>query len=181
MRATSADALPPDDHAWAYEVKWDGYRAVASVADGVAAFRSRDGIDLTGSYPELAELGALLGGHRAVLDGEIVALDDAGRPQFNLLQNHARNPGRAHYLVFDLLHLDALDPQHAPGVGTPVPAGLTQRETHLACELIAETNKLIGMDLVEVNPILDGQNKTAALAVEFALSALGRRIWNGYS
>ncbi len=79
------------------------------------------------------------------------------------------------------LDLDALDPQHAPGVGTPVPAGLTQREAHLACELIAETGKLIGMDLVEVNPILDVQNQTAALAVEFALSALGRRIWNGNS
>ncbi len=78
------------------------------------------------------------------------------------------------------LDLDALDPQHAPGVGTPVPAGLTQREAHLACELIAETGKLIGMDLVEVNPILDVQNQTAALAVEFALSALGRRIWNGH-
>jgi arginase len=80
--------------------------------------------------------------------------------------------------IYLSLDMDALDPQHAPGVGTPVPAGLTQRETHLACELIAETNLLIGMDLVEVNPILDGQNKTAALAVEFALSALGRRIWN---
>ena len=79
------------------------------------------------------------------------------------------------------LDLDALDPQHAPGVGTPVPAGLTQREAHLACELIAETGKLIGMDLVEVNPILDVQNRTASLAVEFALSALGRRIWNGNS
>ncbi len=56
-----------------------------------------------------------------------------------------------------------------------------QREAHLACELIAETGKLIGMDLVEVNPILDVQNQTAALAVEFALSALGRRIWNGHS
>jgi arginase len=83
--------------------------------------------------------------------------------------------------IYLSLDMDALDPQHAPGVGTPVPAGLTQRETHLACELIAETNLLIGMDLVEVNPILDGQNKTAALAVEFALSALGRRIWNGQS
>jgi arginase len=83
--------------------------------------------------------------------------------------------------IYLSLDMDALDPQHAPGVGTPVPAGLTQRETHLACEMIAETNLLIGMDLVEVNPILDGQNKTAALAVEFALSALGRRIWNGQS
>lgn len=81
--------------------------------------------------------------------------------------------------IFLSLDLDALDPQHAPGVGTPVPAGLTQREAHLVCEMIAETGKLIGMDLVEVNPILDVQNQTASLAVEFALSALGRRIWNG--
>jgi arginase len=80
--------------------------------------------------------------------------------------------------IYLSLDLDALDPRHAPGVGTPVPAGLTQREAHLACELIAETGKLIGMDLVEVNPILDIQNQTAALAVEFALTALGRRIWN---
>jgi arginase len=81
--------------------------------------------------------------------------------------------------IYLSLDLDALDPRHAPGVGTPVPAGLTQREAHLACELIAETGKLIGMDLVEVNPILDIQNQTASLAVEFALSALGRRIWHG--
>lgn len=83
--------------------------------------------------------------------------------------------------IYLSLDMDALDPQHAPGVGTPVPAGLTQREVHLACELIAETNRLAGMDLVEVNPILDGQNKTAVLAVDFALTALGRRIWNGIS
>ena len=81
--------------------------------------------------------------------------------------------------IYLSLDLDALDPEHAPGVGTPVAAGLSQRETHLACELIAETGKLIGMDLVEVNPILDWQNRTAILAVEFALSALGRRIWSG--
>ncbi|GAB4543087.1 MAG: arginase [Anaerolineales bacterium] len=81
--------------------------------------------------------------------------------------------------IYLSLDLDALDPEHAPGVGTPVPAGLNQRETHLACEMIHETGKLIGMDLVEVNPILDSQNRTATLAVEFALSALGRRIWRG--
>ena len=81
--------------------------------------------------------------------------------------------------IYLSLDMDALDPEHAPGVGTPVPAGLSQREIHLACEMIAETGKLVGMDLVEVNPILDVQNRTAALAVEFALSALGRRIWSG--
>jgi len=60
-----------------------------------------------------------------------------------------------------------------------VPAGLTQREAHLACEMIAETGTLAGMDIVEVNPILDVQNQTAALSVEYVLSTLGQRIWNG--
>jgi arginase len=78
------------------------------------------------------------------------------------------------YLSFDM---DAMDPRHAPGVGTPVAGGLTQREAHVVCELVGETGKLVGMDLVEVNPILDVQNQTASLAVEFALSALGKRIW----
>jgi arginase len=81
------------------------------------------------------------------------------------------------YLSFDM---DALDPRHAPGVGTPVPAGLTQREGHLACELVGESGKLVGMDMVEVNPILDLENQTASLAVELILSALGKRIWEGY-
>lgn len=80
------------------------------------------------------------------------------------------------YISFDM---DAIDPQQAPGVGTPVPAGLTTREGHVACELIGETGRLVGMDIVEVNPILDTQNQTAALAVEFVLSALGKRIWDG--
>jgi len=80
------------------------------------------------------------------------------------------------YLSFDM---DSIDPRHAPGVGTPVPGGLTYREAHLICELVAENGKLAGMDIVEVNPILDLQNQTARLAVEFVLSALGKRTWNG--
>ena len=79
------------------------------------------------------------------------------------------------YLSFDM---DSLDPRHAPGVGTPVPGGLTFREAHLACEVVAETGKLIGMDMVEVNPILDIQNQTAIHAVEFICSALGSRVWS---
>ena len=78
------------------------------------------------------------------------------------------------YLSFDM---DSLDPLHAPGVGTPVPGGLTYREAHLACEVVAETGTLIGMDLVEVNPILDVQNQTATIAVDFICSALGSRVW----
>ena len=80
------------------------------------------------------------------------------------------------YLSFDM---DALDPRHAPGVGTPVPGGLTYREAHLACEVVAATGRLIGMEIVEVNPILDVQNQTAVLAVEFIRSALGLRVWSG--
>ncbi|GAB4581416.1 MAG: arginase [Anaerolineales bacterium] len=78
------------------------------------------------------------------------------------------------YLSFDM---DSIDPLYAPGVGTPVQGGLTYREAHLLCEMVAESGKLVGMDFVEVNPILDDRNKTAALAVELILSALGKRVW----
>lgn len=79
--------------------------------------------------------------------------------------------------IYLSLDLDALDPVYAPGVGTPVPGGLTYREAHLACELLAESGKLVAMDLVEVNPILDEHNRTAVVAVELAASALGQRVW----
>jgi len=79
------------------------------------------------------------------------------------------------YLSFDL---DSLEPGHAPGVGTPVAGGLTYREAHLACELAHENGKLIGLDMVESNPILDTVNQTAHLAVELIASALGRRNWS---
>ena len=74
------------------------------------------------------------------------------------------------------LDMDALDPTEAPGVGTPVRGGLTYREAHLAMELIADSHKLVSMDVVEVNPILDRENATALLAVELVLSALGKKI-----
>jgi arginase len=78
------------------------------------------------------------------------------------------------YLSFDL---DSLEPGHAPGVGTPVAGGLTYREAHLTCELAHESGKLIGLDMVESNPILDTVNQTAHLSVELIASALGRRTW----
>ncbi len=79
--------------------------------------------------------------------------------------------------IYLSLDLDALDPVYAPGVGTPVAGGLTYREAHLACELVAESGTLKAMDVVEVNPILDEHNRTAQLAVELVLSALGKRVW----
>lgn len=73
--------------------------------------------------------------------------------------------------------LDVMDPTIAPGVGTPIPGGLTVREGHLAMELLAQSGKLVGLDVVEVNPILDEHNSTAELAVQLILSALGKRVW----
>jgi len=74
------------------------------------------------------------------------------------------------------LDMDFVDPEYAPGVGTPVRGGGTYRETHLAMELICDTSRMISMEVVEVNPVLDQYNRTAELAVELILSAMGKRI-----
>jgi arginase len=81
-------------------------------------------------------------------------------------------PGFVHVSV----DLDALDPEVAPGVGTPVRGGLTYREAHLACELVAESGVVGSFEVVEVNPILDRENTTALTAVELVASALGKTI-----
>ena len=106
MLATLGSETDVRGPGWHYEVKWDGYRALASVGGGAVAWRSRRGIDLGGTYPELDEVVTLLGDHEAVLDGEIVALDASGRSRFELLQNHASGAAPAHFMVFDLLRLD---------------------------------------------------------------------------
>ena len=77
------------------------------------------------------------------------------------------------HLSFDL---DGVDPQHAPGVGTPVPGGLNLRESHLICEKVAQTGRLLGVEMVELNPVLDEANRTGHLAVWLLLSALGKSI-----
>jgi arginase len=74
------------------------------------------------------------------------------------------------------LDMDALDPEVAPGVGTPVRGGLTYREAHLALELVAESGLAGSLEVVEVNPILDRENTTATTAVELVASALGATI-----
>ena len=78
------------------------------------------------------------------------------------------------HLSFDV---DAIDPQAAPGTGTIVHSGLTVREAFLAVELLAESRKLLSVDMVEVNPILDERNKTAVLASELIQSALGKAVY----
>jgi arginase len=85
---------------------------------------------------------------------------------------HVAGPGFVHVS----LDMDALDPDVAPGVGTPVRGGLSYREAHLVLELVAESGLASSLDVVEVNPILDRKNETGKLAVELVASALGARI-----
>jgi arginase len=78
---------------------------------------------------------------------------------------------------FDVsLDMDAVDPEIAPGVGTPVRGGLSYREAHLAMEMIGDSGRMLALEVVEVNPVYDEANRTAMLAVELVSSALGKRI-----
>jgi len=74
------------------------------------------------------------------------------------------------------LDMDSVDPQEAPGVGTPVRGGLNYREAHLAMEMICDSGRMVSIEVVEVNPVIDEANRTAVLAVELVMSALGKRI-----
>ena len=117
MSATLATSVPTDDERWGFEIKWDGIRSIAYVDDGVLRMTSRTLRDITAQYPDLHGLAAALAGRRAVLDGEIVALDVQGRPSFQRLQARM-NVSPAHltaqlrsevpvvYVVFDLLYVD---------------------------------------------------------------------------
>lgn len=108
--------MPADQEGWSFEVKWDGVRAIVRSSPGGFELRSRADNDITAGYPELTGLQAALGDHRAVLDGEIIAFDDAGRPSFQALQERMHMRGRelralverrpVTLMVFDLLWVD---------------------------------------------------------------------------
>ncbi len=72
--------------------------------------------------------------------------------------------------------MDAVDPREAPGVGTPVRGGITYREAHLAMETMCDSGRMTSLEVVEVNPVIDEVNRTAVLAVELVMSAMGKRI-----
>jgi len=80
---------------------------------------------------------------------------------------------RQMHVSFDM---DGIDPSEAPGTGTPVKGGLSYREAHLAMEMLAESGRLGSIEMVEINPILDHRNQTAALAVGLICSGLGKSI-----
>jgi bifunctional non-homologous end joining protein LigD len=119
MLATSVEK-PFDDSEWLFEIKWDGYRAVSFIDDGKVRLVSRNQNDLTGEFPELHELSKLIKAQNAVLDGEVVALDERGRASFSLMQQRtgirkggrragARRELQVVYYLFDLLYLDGYD------------------------------------------------------------------------
>jgi bifunctional non-homologous end joining protein LigD len=112
-----AGSLPSDEQRWAYEIKWDGVRAIAYSRPGEMRLESRNLNDVTDSYPELLALGAALGSRSAILDGEIVAFAKDGRPSFAALQRRMHVSSRTQarrlaagtpvtYVIFDLLWLD---------------------------------------------------------------------------
>ena len=110
MQAVRAARLPPDDDAWAYEVRWDGVRAVAYVSGGRLRLTSGDDDDdLTGAHPELRELAEEMAPTEAVLDGELVAFDPAGR-----VRPAAARAERTQYLIFDLLWLEGVSSLDLP-------------------------------------------------------------------
>ena len=119
MLATSVD-VPFDDPEWLFEIKWDGYRAIAFIAKGKVRLVSRNQNDLTAQYPELQNVPSFIQAETAILDGEVAALDEQGRSSFSLMQQRTgiRSGGRRTgsrqdipvlYYVFDVLYLDGYD------------------------------------------------------------------------
>jgi bifunctional non-homologous end joining protein LigD len=138
MLATLA-AKAFDNPEWLFEIKWDGYRAVAFIDEGRVRLMSRSQIDLTAKFPELGRLPEFVKAKGAVLDGEIVALDDEGRPSFSLMQQRTGfQPGKRRlprregvpviYYAFDLLYLDGFDLRRV---------GLEQRKQLLQEKIVA--------------------------------------------
>jgi len=114
---------PFSDPSWLFEIKWDGVRTLARLEDGALKLISRNGIDVTKQYPELVELPKIVSAREAILDGEIVALDEKGHSGFARLQQrmHVRAPAPTlvaqvpvTYYLFDLLYLDGYDLRHVP-------------------------------------------------------------------
>ena len=138
MLATSIDK-PFDGSDWLFEIKWDGYRAVTFIENGKVRLVSRNQNELTARYPELKDLPHFVKAKSAILDGEVVALDDQGRPSFSLMQQRTGfRPGGRHaaanadvpvlYYAFDLLYLDGFDWRRIP---------LEERKKKLAAVLVA--------------------------------------------
>jgi bifunctional non-homologous end joining protein LigD len=164
----------PSGPDWAYEFKWDGVRAIASISGGVVRLYARSGAEITVAYPELTALGEATGD--AVLDGEIVSMDDRGRPSFTRLAErmHVRDAPRAHrlavaqpvtYMIFDLLTLYGADLGPQPYV-----------ERRLLLEGLSLSSRYW-----LVSPRFDDGPATLAAAEEYALEGVvAKRLASPY-
>ncbi|MFZ0803827.1 MAG: arginase [Terriglobales bacterium] len=113
--------------------------------------------------------------HRAGI--EVFTMRDIDeRGMRTVIEEALRMAGRGTAGYHVSLDMDWIDPEDAPGVGTPVRGGATYREAHLAMEIIADHGRMLSFEIVEVNPVIDEHNRTAELAVELALSAFGKKI-----
>ncbi len=157
-----------------------GMTLAASLGLGPAALR-----DILGYAPKLDPARCALIGVRDLDPLERVQMRESGLHVFTMRDVDERGMGpvvaEAIALAGERLavsfDMDAVDPSEAPGVGTPVPGGVTYREAHLAMEMLAESGRMVALDLVEINPILDTMNRTGRLGVGLILSALGKRIY----
>ncbi len=153
----------------------------------LAVLLGRGAPRLTGPVPSLRADNVCVLGARELDAGEKELVAEMGVRVFAMSEIDARgvgpcmdealeraNDGTAGFHLS--VDLDVLDPRFAPGVGTPVQGGLTNREGHLVCEKAARSGRLAGMDVVELNPVLDHRNDTAVLAVGLVASALGKTI-----
>jgi arginase len=156
---------------------------VLAAALGLAGDRFReDGWNLPAIAPDrvaLVGVRSLDAAERELLrelDARVFTMSDVDRLGVERAVREALSHVAGSGFVHVSLDMDALDPDVAPGVGTPVRGGLSYREAHLALELVAESGLASSLDVVEVNPILDRENETGKLAVELIASALGARI-----
>ena len=111
MKATmGSTSSVPDGAAWAFEIKWDGYRTIVHIADGAVRLQSTAGHDVTDRWPEFADLAASVNASSAILDGELIVFDDDGRPRFDLVQRSGVGSDRQAVIqFFDVLQVDGTD------------------------------------------------------------------------
>jgi arginase len=143
--------------------------------------------DIFGYSPKVAPENVALVGIRSVDDDERENVQRSGVHAFTMrdidergmrsvIEESIRIAGTGTAGFHVSLDMDAVDPGEAPGVGTPVRGGITYREAHLAMETMCDSGRMTSMEVVEVNPVIDEVNRTAALAVELVMSAMGKRI-----
>ena len=143
--------------------------------------------NIFGFTPKIAPEHCVLVGVRDIDDTEKENIRKAGIEVFTMrdidergmrvvMEEALRMAGRGTAGYHISLDMDWIDPEDAPGVGTPVRGGATYREAHLAMEIIADHGRMLSFEIVEVNPVIDEHNRTASLAVELTLSAFGKKI-----